>query len=40
MLPARWLPCAALPKNESGKVDRVALRAAFRDGEARVEEAA
>jgi amino acid adenylation domain-containing protein len=40
MLPARWLPCAALPKNESGKVDRVALRAAFRDGEARAAEAA
>jgi amino acid adenylation domain-containing protein len=40
MLPARWLPRAALPKNESGKVDRVALRAAFRDGEARAEEAA
>jgi amino acid adenylation domain-containing protein len=31
MLPARWLHCEALPKNESGKVDRVALRAAFRD---------
>jgi acyl-coenzyme A synthetase/AMP-(fatty) acid ligase len=40
MLPARWLRSEALPKNESGKVDRVALRAAFRDGEARVEEAA
>ena len=40
MLPARWLRCEALPKNESGKVDRVALRAAFQRGEARAEEAA
>jgi amino acid adenylation domain-containing protein len=40
MLPQRWLRCDALPKNESGKIDRGALRAAFRDGEARIEEAA
>jgi amino acid adenylation domain-containing protein len=40
MLPARWLACEALPKNESGKIDRVALRAAFQAGEARAEEAA
>jgi amino acid adenylation domain-containing protein len=40
MLPARWLRCEVLPKNESGKIDRLALRAAFQDGEARVEEAA
>jgi amino acid adenylation domain-containing protein len=40
MLPARWLRCAALPRNESGKVDRVALRAAFQRADARLEEAA
>jgi acyl-coenzyme A synthetase/AMP-(fatty) acid ligase len=34
MLPARWLCCEALPKNESGKIDRVALRAAFQSAEA------
>ena len=33
MLPARWLRCHALPKNESGKIDRVALRAAFQSAE-------
>jgi len=40
MLPARWQRFEALPKNESGKIDRVALRAAFQGGEARIEEAA
>jgi len=40
MLPARWQRFEALPKNESGKIDRVALRAAFEGGEARIEEAA
>ena len=40
MLPARWLRCEALPKNESGKIDRVALRAAFQGAEARVGQAA
>jgi amino acid adenylation domain-containing protein len=40
MLPARWQRCEALPKNESGKIDRVALRAAFERAEARVGQAA
>jgi len=41
MLPQRWLRCEALPKNDSGKIDRAALRAAFEGGgEARIEEAA
>jgi len=41
MLPQRWLRCEALPKNESGKIDRAALRAAFEGrSEARIEEAA
>jgi amino acid adenylation domain-containing protein len=34
MLPARWLRYDILPKNESGKIDRVALRAAFQSAEA------
>jgi amino acid adenylation domain-containing protein len=39
MLPARWLRCHALPKNESGKIDRVALRAAFQSAETPAEPA-
>ena len=40
MLPARWLRCEALPKNESGKIDRGALRAQFERTAARVGRAA
>jgi len=29
MLPARWLECAALPKNANGKIDRPQLRTLF-----------
>ena len=40
MLPARWLRCVALPRNDTGKVDRGALRATFAGAEARSEAAA
>jgi acyl-coenzyme A synthetase/AMP-(fatty) acid ligase len=40
MLPARWLRCEALPKNDNGKIDRPRLRDDFllaESGRARME---
>ncbi|HET7766825.1 MAG TPA: amino acid adenylation domain-containing protein [Burkholderiales bacterium] len=35
MLPARWMPYEALPKNDNGKIDRPFLKSAFLQAEAR-----
>jgi amino acid adenylation domain-containing protein len=35
MLPARWMPYEALPKNDNGKIDRTFLKSAFLRAEAR-----
>ena len=35
MLPARWMPYEALPRNDNGKIDRAFLKSAFLRAEAR-----